>query len=62
MAEHPQIKGFLYMNQDYRGTVYERDNDWGDARIEVDSHILEQYGDILRENRFLHADDGFFNP
>lgn len=58
MVEYPQIKGFLYMNQDYRGTVYERDNGWGDARIEVNSHILELYRDILREDRFLHFGDG----
>ncbi|MBU1050332.1 hypothetical protein KKG90_09955 [Candidatus Bipolaricaulota bacterium] len=62
MVEYRQIKGFLYMNQDYRGTIYERDNGWGDARIEVNSHILEQYRNVLRQERFLHADDGLSNP
>ncbi len=58
IADHPQIKGFLYMNQDYRGTVYERENGWGDARIEVNPYILNQYRQILHDDRFLHANDG----
>jgi len=58
MVDHPRIKGFLYMNHDYRGTVYERTNGWGDCRIEINSAILDRYRTILRDPRFIHRLDG----
>jgi len=58
MSAYPQIKGFLYMNHDYRGTHWERTNAWGDARIEANSYILARYLETLREDRFLHRADG----
>ncbi len=62
MTEHPQIKGFLYMNHDYRGTVYERENAWGDARIEVNAHILDHYRMELSDPRFIHRAEGLTLP
>lgn len=58
IADHPQIKGFLYMNQDYRNTVYELEHGWGDCRIETNSYILDRYRDMLHDERFVHAIEG----
>jgi len=58
IAHHPQIKGVLYMNQDYRGTAFERKNAWGDARIGVNSYIRRHYCAALRDPRYIHQDDG----
>lgn len=54
LAEHPEIKGFNYMSQDYRGTRYEA-NGWGDARIQINSYVKEQWINALRDERFIHA-------
>lgn len=60
MDAHPEIKGFLYMNHDYRGTVYDEKNAWGDCRIEVNRFILEHYCEILSQPRFLHQTHGLW--
>jgi hypothetical protein len=54
LAEHPEIKGFNYMSQDYRGTRYEAIG-WGNARIQTNSYVKEQWINALRDERFLHA-------
>lgn len=54
LAAHPQIKGLNYMSQDYRGTRYE-DLGWGDARIQINSFVREQWIKTLRDHRFIHA-------
>lgn len=58
MADHPQIKAFLYMNHDYRGTHWESANGWGDCRIETNGYVLDRYRDVLRQPRFIHLDEG----
>ena len=44
------------MSQDYRGTRYE-DLGWGDARIQINSFVREQWIKTLRDHRFIHATD-----
>lgn len=58
IVNHPLIKGFLYMNQDYRNSVYDLENGWGDCRIETNSYILDHYREMLRDERFVHAFEG----
>ncbi|MFY9390942.1 MAG: glycosyl hydrolase [Limnochordia bacterium] len=54
LEEHPEIKGFIYMSQDYRGTRYEK-NGWGDSRIQINSFILDRWVETLRDERFIHG-------
>lgn len=54
LDEYPQIKGFNYMSQDYRETKYAAIG-WGDARIQVNSYVLERWIEALRDERFIHA-------
>lgn len=54
LERYPQIKGFNYMSQDYRGTKYAA-HGWGDARIQVNSYVLERWIEALRDERFIHA-------
>lgn len=56
LERYPQIKGFNYMSQDYRGTKYAALG-WGDARIQINSYIWERWIDELRSERFIHARD-----
>lgn len=55
--DHPEVKGFNYMNQDYRGSVYESLG-WGDARVEINSFVLQSWVDELAEPAFVHAAEG----
>lgn len=56
LEAHPEIKGFNYMSQDYRGTQFEA-NGWGNAKIQDNSYVKQQWIERLRDNRFLHAPD-----
>ncbi|HHT25646.1 MAG TPA: hypothetical protein GXZ82_00165 [Firmicutes bacterium] len=56
LQEHPEIKGFNYMSQDYRNTKYAA-NGWGNSRIQDNSYILQQWMEMLRDERFIHASD-----
>ena len=54
LEAHPEIKGFNYMSQDYRGTQYEV-HGWGNSRIQDNSYIKERWVEQLRDPRFIHA-------
>jgi hypothetical protein len=56
LQEHPEIKGFNYMSQDYRNTKYAA-NGWGNSRIQDNSYILQQWVQMLRDERFIHVTD-----
>lgn len=56
LGEHPEIKGFNYMSQDYRGTQYLTFG-WGNARIQDNSHVKQQWIQRMEDERFLHAPD-----
>lgn len=61
LEEHPEIKAWLYMNQnyltDYGGHYYENNN-WGDCRFEVNSFIRQRYVQALQSERFINQPEG----
>ncbi len=54
LAAHPEIKAFNYMSQDYRGTRYDRESGWGNARLQDNAYILGRWLERLRQPRFVH--------
>ncbi|HEX9891175.1 MAG TPA: hypothetical protein VGB28_03870, partial [Actinomycetota bacterium] len=61
LEAHPEIKGFNYMSQDYRGTQYE-EFDWGNARIQDNSYVLGRWLEEVRDDRFIHATKDLSRP
>ena len=52
-ANHPDIKGWNYINLDW--TRYETYREWGDARLEINTEIRTRWVDSLLSPRFLNA-------
>ena len=52
-ANHPDIKGWNYINLDW--TRYETYREWGDARLEINTEIRTRWVDSLVSSRFLNA-------
>jgi len=53
VANHPEIKGWNYINLDW--TRYQTYRDWGDARLEINTEIRTRWVDSLISPRFLNA-------
>jgi hypothetical protein len=53
VANHPDIKGWNYINLDW--TRYETYREWGDARLEINTEIRTRWVDSLLSARFLNA-------
>jgi Glycosyl hydrolase family 26 len=53
VANHPDIKGWNYINLDW--TRYETYREWGDARLEINTEIRTRWVDSLMSSRFLNA-------
>jgi len=53
VAGHPDIKGWNYINLDW--TRYQTYQDWGDARLEINTEIRTRWVDSLLSPRFLNA-------
>jgi hypothetical protein len=53
VADHPNIKGWNYINLDW--TRYETYREWGDARLEINTEIRTRWVDSLLSPRFLNA-------
>ncbi len=60
LSLHPEIKGFNIMPQDYRGTRYDRDYGWGNARIQDNQYLLDRWIAEMRNPRFIHWPEGPF--
>jgi hypothetical protein len=54
LNDHPQIKGFNYMSQDYRGSKYEKLG-WRNARLQDNAYIFNHWISQLKSDRFIHA-------
>ncbi|MBI4244604.1 MAG: hypothetical protein HY606_10990 [Planctomycetes bacterium] len=55
IASRPEIKGFIYFNNDWANTPWDR---WGDCRIEINSYILKSYIKEMKKKRYIHQQDG----
>jgi hypothetical protein len=53
VGNHPNIKGWNYINLDW--TRYQTYQDWGDARLEINTEIRTRWVDSLMSPRFLNA-------
>jgi hypothetical protein len=53
VANHPNIKAWNYINLDW--TRYQTYQDWGDARLEINTEIRTRWVDSLLSPRFLNA-------
>ncbi len=54
LHSHPEIKGFMYLDEDFTGYP----NNWGDARIENNSYVLEHFIDALGDPAMIHRNEG----
>jgi hypothetical protein len=52
ITAHPQIKGYNYTNWDW--TQYTQYQTWGDSRIQVNSYILDNYRQEMRNPKYIH--------
>lgn len=52
IGSHPEIKGFCYINWDWR--AYPTWSDWGNARIDSNSYILMKYREEMRKPKYIH--------
>jgi len=52
ITDHPQIKGFNYTNWDW--SQYTQYKAWGDSRIQVNSYILNNYRQEMRDPKYIH--------
>lgn len=57
---HPNVKAFNYINLDW--TEIEQYSTWGDARIEINSYIKENWIEKLSDPRFQHIGTDLVNP
>ncbi len=58
LAAHPEIKALCYLNEDW---TRRRDPDQarrGNARIDVNTYILERYREEMRRSRYIHKPEG----
>lgn len=60
IASHPQIKAHCYLNEDWSMYKNPKDAERGNARIEINSFILEQYRKEMHQARYIHQPEGLF--
>jgi hypothetical protein len=53
VRNHPDIKGWNYINLDW--TRYPTYETWGDARLQINTEIRTRWVDTLTQSRFLNA-------
>ncbi len=51
ISAHEEIKGFSYINTDWPEHAYA---DWGDARIQNNAYVSEQYLQEMQKPRYIH--------
>lgn len=67
LAAHPVIKGFHYINHDWKGSTSAQENGWMDADISRNEWLTRRYVEELRDPIYLHSAElpllrGWFEP
>jgi hypothetical protein len=67
LAANPVIKGFHYINYDWKGSTSAEENGWMDADISRNAWLARRYAEELRDPIYLHSPDlpllnGWFAP
>ena len=57
MAVHPEIKLFVYTNNDWTQTPWGTQG-WKQARIDVNAYISGRYREMMATDRFIHQPQG----
>jgi len=53
LDNHPGVKAFNYINLDW--TQYDQWERWGDARLQINEYIRDQWVEALSSERYIHS-------